>query len=240
MAGSHIKPRDLPDRFSQTPSNPVAFDRIALAFGHRVADAGRFVAQAAIQDFQQEVRTAPPLPATGGEKFGPLGQSSDDWLCPLRQNAPLCSNGPWRPRRPWRRIRRRGACAPGPAGWREPCGHPWWPGVRESHDGACAQALMVERYALSFILMPRRAALLLGCMKQLRCDDRSGGSGAHSDAPGSRPRTCAAYTQKGPAKSIAERTDHLASHGGENPPVSIVSQPNARHPMAHVSESRSM
>lgn len=89
MAGPHIKSGDPPDGILQPPPDPVALDRVALALGHGVTDAWWRVAQTPVEDFEQKIGSTPPFATAGGEKFGPFGQSSDDWLCPLRHVDPF-------------------------------------------------------------------------------------------------------------------------------------------------------
>ena len=56
-------------------------------------------------------------------------------------------------------VRRRAACGRDCGERRRRRGHPWWPCGHGSRDGASARASRVDRCA-SFILIPRRAALL--------------------------------------------------------------------------------
>ena len=56
-------------------------------------------------------------------------------------------------------LRRRAACGRDCGERRRRRGHPWWPCGHGNHAGACGRVWTADRYA-SFVLIPRRAALL--------------------------------------------------------------------------------
>ena len=104
---------------------------------------------AAVQHFQQEKPPAPLFTAPDGQELAALAKPPE-----------LVAGGPagvrQRSRLP---LRRTAACGHGCGERRRRRGHPWWPCGHGSRAGACGRVWRVDRCA-SFILIPRRAALL--------------------------------------------------------------------------------
>ena len=70
MAAFHIKSRPQTHRFAKPAAVAGALERIALAFGERVAYPRRFATGDAIQNLKEEIGTLAPFTLANGQKFG--------------------------------------------------------------------------------------------------------------------------------------------------------------------------
>ena len=136
------------DGFPEPTPDAVALHSIAGLLGDGEADA-RLPAIIAVRHFQQEKPPAALFTTPDGQELRAFAK-------PLRSNAPGLAGFRQGFTLP---LRRTAACGRG-CGVRRPLrGHPWWPCAHGNRAGACGRAWRVDRCA-SFVLIPRRAALL--------------------------------------------------------------------------------
>lgn len=136
------------DGFPEPTPDAVALYRVAGLFGDCEADAWLPVV-VAVHHFQQKKPPAALFTAPDSQELRAFAKplwSHAPGLAGFRQGFTLP-------------LRRTAACGRD-CGVRRPLrGHPWWPCAHGNRAGACGRAWRVDRCA-SFVLIPRRAALL--------------------------------------------------------------------------------